>query len=264
MALSWESFPCDGALGARTLRTLLKSAHYELDLDRDPYGRTREVSSGPDARKDFEPEELGAILRWFEEHAPRWYPMLVTLTFTGCRFGEIAALTYGDLDLKRHEIVISKSAWQGIVTTPKTGRSRRVPLLPPVAAVLGDPRDHREDELVFPSRTGGYHVPGGFGPFLHKAIDALGLPKRRGAAHRLRHSANNLLRQVASAEVTRAITGHSSSELTWHYSHVGNEEKSQAMQQVWKMVVGDDGIVGDRVGDGDPDAEVIPLFPRND
>lgn len=245
------------------LRTLLKSAHYELDLERDPYGRTREVAAGPDARKDFEPEELGAILTWFETHEPRWYPMLVTLTFTACRFGEIAALTWGDLDLKHGEIIISKSVWRGHVTTPKTGKVRRVPLLPPVAAVLGDPGDHREDELLFPARGGAHHVPGGFAPILHKAIDALGLPKRRGAAHRLRHSANNLLRQVASAEVTRAITGHSSSALTWHYSHVGVEEKNQAMQQVWKLVVGGDKMVGDRVGSSDLPDNVVPIRPRN-
>ncbi|UCF46394.1 MAG: hypothetical protein JSU89_04180, partial [Myxococcales bacterium] len=76
-------------------------------------------------------------------------------------------------------------------------------------------------------------------------------------------SANNLLRQVASAEVTRAITGHSTSALTCHYSHVGVEEKNQAMPQVWKLVVGGDKIVGDRVGSGDLPDNVVPIRPRN-
>jgi integrase len=249
------------------LRALLKSAHYELDLDRDPYGRTKEVSLDPIARKDFEPEELRAVLAWVREHEPRWYPLLVTLTFTACRFGEVAALTWGDVDWINGELTVSKSAWRGHVTTPKTGKVRRVPLIPPLAEVL---RAHRvgqepqsEEELIFRARGGAHHVPGGFAPILHRATEALRLPKRRGAAHRLRHSGNNLLRKVASGEVTRSITGHASSEMTWHYSHVGAHEKAAAMTRVYDLVVGGDQGVGDRVGDRVREGNVIQLFPRD-
>ena len=189
--------------------------------------------------------------------------MLVTLTFTACRFGEVAALTWGDVDWTSGELMIRKSVWQRHVTTPKTGKVRRVPLIPPVADVL---RAHRagqdpqsEQELVFQGRGGAHHVPGGFGPILHRASEALGLTKRRGAAHRLRHSGNNLLRKVASGEVTRSITGHACSEMTWHYSHVGADVKAAAMTQVYDLLVGGDQRVGDRERDGN----VVPLFPRD-
>ena len=67
---------------------------------------------------------LGAILTRFERHEPRWDPMLVTLTFTACRFGEIAALTWGDLDLKHGEIIISKSSSLKMFSTPSRNEAR--------------------------------------------------------------------------------------------------------------------------------------------
>jgi integrase len=258
------------------LRALLHAAHSELDLPSDPYGETKQVSLDPAQPRDFKPEELRAILAWVHEHEPKWYPLFTTLTFTACRFGEIAALRWRDVAWEDEEISINKSVWRGHVTTTKTGKVRKVPLLRPVAEML---RTHRanpswgpanagEDELVFCSRRGTHHTANGFAPLIHRATEALGLPKRRGAAHRLRHSANNLLRQATGAEVVRAITGHSDSEMTWHYSHVQNQEKTAAMKAVYDRVVGAGpldpvGDVGTSVGTSQFPENVIPLFGRN-
>jgi integrase len=254
------------------LRALLRSAHEELELPRDPYGRTKQVSLDEREPRDFRPEELRAILGWVREHEPRWYPLLLTLTFTAARFGEIAALQWGDIDWQNREIRISRSVWRGHVSTTKTGSVRRVPLLPAVDAVL---RAHRREpvwglpngtgeDLVFCSRRGTHHVPSGFNPVLHRAVEALGLPRRRGGAHRLRHSANNLLRQVTGAEVVRSITGHEDSAMTWHYSHIQADEKNSAMLRVYDRVVGASSEVDVGVGVGSHSlaGNVIPLKPR--
>ena len=48
----------------------------------------------------------------------------------GLRCGEIMALEWDDLDLKRSpaHVIVRRSEWRGHVTEPKSGRSRRIPL----------------------------------------------------------------------------------------------------------------------------------------
>ncbi len=45
--------------------------------------------------------------------------------------------------------------------------------------------------------------------------------------HGLLHTANNELRRVANGEVVRAIIGHATEAMTHHYSHVGEDEKRE-------------------------------------
>ena len=48
----------------------------------------------------------------------------------GLRCGEIMALEWDDVDLKRRpaHVVVRRSEWRGHVTEPEGGRSRRIPL----------------------------------------------------------------------------------------------------------------------------------------
>lgn len=48
--------------------------------------------------------------------------------------------------------------------------------------------------------------------------------------------ANDLLRRVASGEVTRAITGHMTVAMTEHYSHVDQAEKKAAVEGMLRLV----------------------------
>lgn len=60
--------------------------------------------------------------------------------------------------------------------------------------------------------------------------------------HGFRHTFNNLVRQAADqqgqGEVVRAMTGHSSLEMTEHYSHVSVEEKAAVVGKVVQLVRG--------------------------
>jgi hypothetical protein len=47
---------------------------------------------------------------------------------------------------------------------------------------------------------------------------------------------NNLLRQVASGEVVRSMTGHVTERMTQHYSHVSHKEKRVALNTVLELV----------------------------
>jgi len=61
---------------------------------------------------------------------------------------------------------------------------------------------------------------------------------RRVTPHGLRHTANDLLRRHATAEVTRAIVGHSTERMTHHYSHVDELEKRAAVERSFAAVAG--------------------------
>ena len=61
---------------------------------------------------------------------------------------------------------------------------------------------------------------------------------RRVTPHGLRHTANNELRRVANGEVVRAIIGHATEAMTHHYSHVGEDEKREAVARVFAIVKG--------------------------
>src|SRR5207237_8887178 len=53
----------------------------------------------------------------------------------GLRRGEIIALERSDVDFKRNQITGRQSHWQGEIDTPKSGKTRRVPM---TAAPAGD------------------------------------------------------------------------------------------------------------------------------
>lgn len=60
---------------------------------------------------------------------------------TGLRIGEIIALRWTDLDVKRRLLTVARSEWQGEETSPKGGQSRVIPMTTRLAAALEAHRD---------------------------------------------------------------------------------------------------------------------------
>jgi integrase len=83
------------------------------------------------------PEEVPLYLEGVRKKAPRYYPLIRTLTFTGVRIGEALALEWGDIDWNGRFLTVQRSRWGEHVTSPKTARSiRPVPLSPEMIEVL--------------------------------------------------------------------------------------------------------------------------------
>ncbi len=78
--------------------------------------------------------------------------------------------------------------------------------------------------------------------------DALAACKidRRVTPHGLRHTANNELRRVANGEAEA---------MTHHYSHVGEDEKREAVARVFAIVKGSERVVSGVVDGGSNDAD---------
>jgi integrase len=224
-----------------------------------------------DDGKSITATELAALLEAAREHVPHWHPFFYMLAFTGLRFGEITALKWRDLDEGAGKIWIRRAQWKGIVDTVKGDKPRTVPLMPELAAVLATHREAQRaaftkrakrrqipdltafatGDWVFPSRQV-QEVEGA--PLALKLMHSTAPRKPLALAlakaglepgfttHGFRHTFNNLVRNVAELNgqniVLQAMTGHSSDEMTEHYSQVSIEEKRRAVGGLLRLVHG--------------------------
>jgi integrase len=166
------------------------------------------------------------------------------------RWGELSALRWDDVDEAQEVIRVSRGNYRGTaIDSTKTGTVKLVPLLPVVAEAL---RVHRRRMVaaqhpglragwIFPNEAGNLHKGSPLRHVLDEACAAASVG-RRVTPHGLRHTANDLLRRVASAEVTRAIVGHATEQMTHHYSHVDEIEKRAAAARVLDVLNGGKGV----------------------
>lgn len=97
---------------------------------------------------------------------------------------------------------------------------------------------------VFPRPSGGVFYTGDLNPPIQAALKAAGITKPF-TAHGLRRSFNNLARQeTADAILIRSITGHTTAEMTEHYSHVGIDEKRSLINAVVAQIRDKSGTQG--------------------
>jgi integrase len=153
-------------------------------------------------------------------------PIIQTLAYTGCRFGELAALRVRDVDLSGRRIVVSRAIAQvtgiGLVEdTTKTHQVRSVPILTTALTdtLKATTEGRQKDEYLFPGPNGPMRNSY-FRWRFDRACQAVGLtgisPKT------LRHSAGSLaLASGASLPTASRLLGHAKVSTTADvYSHM--------------------------------------------
>lgn len=142
--------------------------------------------------------------------------------YAGLRLGELLALRWRDVDFAGHALTISRAMSDGVESSTKSGRIRRVPL-PDQAAGALDRLSKREDytaedELVF-CNVFGRHLDGSaLRRRFKRARDKAGLRPLR--FHDLRHTYGSLLAAAGVDLVTiQAVMGHSALATTGRYLH---------------------------------------------
>jgi integrase len=152
--------------------------------------------------------------------------VVLFLAYTGVRFGEMAALRIGRLDLMRRRATISESVTlvRGVQTwgTPKSHECREVPLprflVDDLAAhVVG----RLPNDLVFHGERGGALRAQVFQrSVLTRAAEELGMPGLH--PHELRHTAASLaIASGATVKVVQQMLGHKSATMTLDlYGHL--------------------------------------------
>jgi integrase len=179
-------------------------------------------------------------------------------------------LKWSDLDDSEQHggvIRVRRAQWKGVVDTTKTGMVRSVPLVPELAVVL---REHRaataasglsalDSDWVFPAKDGGLLPKVWLRWALISVLKKVGITKRV-STHGLRRTFDNPSRQVAGEIVTRSITGHVTTAMTEHYSHVGSQEKRRqpVASSAWSWGPTPRGRMGDQVGHQERASSMTP------
>ncbi|MBI5478137.1 MAG: site-specific integrase [Deltaproteobacteria bacterium] len=147
-----------------------------------------------------------------------WKCMMMVGLKAGLRFGELLALRWDDVDLVVGQMVVRRSAARGRIGTPKSGKSRKIPLCPSALAALKAQR-HLRGELVFSDSGGELLTKGECKWPLWRACKKAGL--RRIGWHTMRHSfASHLVMKGVPLRVVQELLGHATIEMTMRYSHL--------------------------------------------
>jgi integrase len=187
--------------------------------------------------KYLEKDELNRLLNWMERDD--WRDMTRFIALTGMRFGEAAALTVGDIDLKERTIYVDKSldTVNQIVTTPKTYASTREihiqdELLPYAKALcLG----RKDSEILFPGTMDGHVQYFTFNNYVKKNTKAaIG---RELTTHALRHTHVSLCAEAGmDFDAIARRLGHTHSRITkdiyFHVTQKMKEQDNRAMDSV--------------------------------
>lgn len=177
--------------------------------DFDDYERLIEVAAGID------PRTLLVVLLGGE---------------AGLRRGEIIALEWSDVDLKRRVLTIARSEFRGHVTETKGHRFRTVPITDPLAAALKAHRHLKGPRILY---SCGQKTPSEstIRLWLSEAQKAAGL-KVKGP-HTLRHTfCSHLAMKGAPARAIQKLAGHQSVVTTERYMHLSPVALEESMRLI--------------------------------
>ena len=203
-------------------------------------------------------EEVGILLEKAEEKTPDLYPLLLCAARTGIRQGELIALKGADIDFHGRFIEVNRTLSRGKLTSPKSGKTRRVDMSGQLTAVLQDLLSKRKalalrKEIEKPSgeRRGAAEVTGEimegwlFTTPIGTQLNPSNLRKafnrllelaelRRVRFHDLRHSfASLLIQQAESLAYIRDQLGHHSIQITVDtYGHLVPGGNRQAVDRL--------------------------------
>jgi integrase len=147
-----------------------------------------------------------------------WRTLITLALRTGLRRGELLALRWQDVDLQVGKLLVRQNLVRGVFGTPKSGKSREVPLSAATVAMLTSHR-HLRGPLVFCNDLGGFWK-------VHQLRLALKVARKRAGLrhlgwHTLRHSfASHLAMRNVPLKAVQELLGHASIQMTMRYAHL--------------------------------------------
>jgi integrase len=209
--------------------TVLFNAAVDWDeLERSPCKGVKRLREDPPKTSFWTFEESSVFLAVAAEREPEWHLVFLMALRTGLRQGELFALRWSDVDFECGTLHVCRSVSRGFETSPKSNRTRRVPMTRALESVLR-PRAGKPDVRVF------QHV-GEKPPTNSRARRALQrLAKAAGVKqirfHDLRHTyASHLVMRGVPLNTVRELMGHSDMKMTLRYAHLAPDVKWSAVQ----------------------------------
>jgi integrase len=201
----------------------------------------REKQADKKRRRPFSLDEIRAVLSVADDE---WRSMILFGLYTGQRIGDIARLTWANVDLDKSQVRL---------VTQKTGAALLIPMAAPLrdhVEALPAPDARPELAPLHPRACALLEKNGKSGTLSNQFADLLalaGLRKKKAhrattgegrdgrhdneqlSFHSLRHSAVTLLKEAGiPAAVVQKLIGHESAQISELYTSVGEESLTKA------------------------------------
>jgi integrase len=158
-----------------------------------------------------------------------WYAMILCGLRAGLRQGELLELRWEDLDLLKGVIRVRRAIYDGVIDTPKGGRSRDVPMSDELREAFRTLPSRFAGGLVWPATAGRNLTKGEAKWPLWRACRRAGL--RRVGWHVLRHTfASHLVMRGVPLKAVQELLGHASIEMTMRYAHLAPDVSRDAVK----------------------------------
>ena len=165
--------------------------------------------------------------------------------YSGIRLGELLALEWSDLDMRKCVIKVSKSCHDSwgesgyvkVIDTPKTHTSQRIiPMPKQLVPYLKVMRRNAESKYVIPGRTDYGSGVRTYQRFFEKMLLDLGIAHK--GFHSLRHTfATRALECGMDVKTLSEILGHANPTITLNrYAHSMFDHKTSMMNRVGKLL----------------------------
>lgn len=141
----------------RSYLTLLSACWDWGKIEENPWKSIKLPKAERSNPDPFTQDEVDKILKQFE--GDYYLNFVKGLLGTGCRPGELIALTWGDIAWAKEEIQFSKAYTRDHeLKSTKTGKTRTVPLSKSMLKFLKEikPAEATDSDLIFPGVRGGY------------------------------------------------------------------------------------------------------------
>lgn len=212
----------------RVLSAFLNWCVRQQRIEQNPLGKIRHIPDRPEAPlRAMEDEEVKKLL---EVSPPDVATCWIILLDTALRKGELAQLTWKDLDLDRRTLTVRPA-------TTKTHRSRTIPLTKRVVELLRPMREGKQlldkspHDLVVPTIGNYKSFYDGAYPIFKRLCKKAGIDLTGLNVHSLRRTcATKLLTRGASPKSVQAILGHATPYLTLQlYAKIRQDDLQNAI-----------------------------------
>jgi integrase len=223
----------------KALKTIFRSAKRDSYIVEDPSEFVETVRKNSNGnRRPFTVKELRAVL---DAADSEWKSLVLFGLYTGQRLGDLAVLSWDNVDLVRNEIRFR---------TRKTAKQMILPVATPLRAhIEGLPTGERPGAPIHPKAFAIMARQGRSGNLSNQFSDLLAQAGLREKAphrskgkgrsarresnglsfHSLRHTTVSLLKEAGIPEsVVMELVGHDSEQMSAHYTHTGEEALRKA------------------------------------
>jgi len=224
------------------LRVAMGAAHKDGLTQDNPAALLDTLKRAAADRQQRRAFTLPELRRVYDAATDEWRSLIQFGLYTGQRLGDLARLTWQNVDTTRNELRF---------VTAKTGRQMIIPLAPPLIALIEN-MDAGDDPAapLFPKAVADCakvksKSAAPLSKQFHALLVSVGLAKpwtttgvgKHGARnlndvsfHSLRHTATSLFKNAGvSHVVVQDIIGHDSEAVSRNYTHVDEDAKSKAL-----------------------------------